>query len=86
MEFIDNSKPSVELRVVRQDDLKEFQCGICLSLLRTPMQCKNGHIFCEDCIKRSLRSRPQCPTCRCSMEAKDLSRVLVVDRMLAYVC
>eukprot|EP01127_Copromyxa_protea_P011668 TRINITY_DN2956_c0_g1_i1.p1 TRINITY_DN2956_c0_g1~~TRINITY_DN2956_c0_g1_i1.p1 ORF type:complete len:411 (+),score=39.48 TRINITY_DN2956_c0_g1_i1:60-1235(+) len=63
--------------------MKEFQCGICLSLLRTPMQCKNGHIFCEECIKCSLRSRSVCPTCRCSLEEKDLSRVLVVDRMLA---
>ncbi|XP_063395232.1 E3 ubiquitin-protein ligase RNF4-like [Cydia fagiglandana] len=29
-----------------------------------------GHVFCLECLKRALKSKPQCPTCRTSLRGK----------------
>jgi hypothetical protein len=76
-----NSIP-LELRIVDQDAAKELQCGICLQLLNNPRQCKNGHLFCMDCISQSLEKNRECPQCRCPLRIEELARSLFVERHL----
>lgn len=55
-----------DVLIVDQEAAKELQCGICLQLVRVPRQCKNGHLFCMECIAQSLeRKSYECPVCRC---------------------
>ncbi|KAN0026419.1 hypothetical protein ACTFIV_007403 [Dictyostelium citrinum] len=69
--------------VVDQDNIKEIQCGICLQILVTPRQCKNGHLYCLGCIQQSLKkNRHECPQCRCSLDLDKLSRSLFLEKHL----
>eukprot|EP01126_Amoeba_proteus_P038706 TRINITY_DN4047_c0_g3_i7.p1 TRINITY_DN4047_c0_g3~~TRINITY_DN4047_c0_g3_i7.p1 ORF type:complete len:383 (+),score=65.93 TRINITY_DN4047_c0_g3_i7:58-1206(+) len=76
-------QPPLELRFVVEEELKEHLCAICLSLLRSPLQCRNGHLFCEECILNSLIQNPTCPQCRCTTKPEELSRGLFVEKRLA---
>lgn len=42
-----------------------YQCSICLQNIngRKPTVTKCGHLFCGDCIRRSINTRKQCPNC-----------------------
>ncbi|XP_074639349.1 TNF receptor-associated factor 6-like [Acropora palmata] len=43
---------------------KNLECGICLCALRDPVETPCRHIYCEDCILRSIRNvGPECPLC-----------------------
>ena len=43
---------------------ENLHCGICLNVLRNPMQCvRNEHFFCNQCITRFLRQAQRCPNC-----------------------
>ena len=50
------------LFVAPPDD--KFSCAICTGVLRKPVQCTNGHVFCDVCIGDWLKKKPECPTCR----------------------
>jgi len=84
------SRPiATDLLIVDQESAKELQCGICLQLLEKPRQCKNGHLFCFDCITRSLEKNNECPLCRCLLRTEELSRSLFVEkhiRLLRVYC
>jgi len=58
------------------DDLDEFcTCKLCLGVLNKPVQCKQGHIYCESCFHRWLRTnKKSCPTCKEKITMKALSR------------
>ena len=49
---------------VPQDD---FICAICTHVFKDPVQCKNEHVFCEDCLNRCLTDKPVCPVCQCAL-------------------
>eukprot|EP01097_Dermamoeba_algensis_P004985 TRINITY_DN3177_c0_g1_i4.p1 TRINITY_DN3177_c0_g1~~TRINITY_DN3177_c0_g1_i4.p1 ORF type:complete len:424 (-),score=38.54 TRINITY_DN3177_c0_g1_i4:93-1364(-) len=72
----------IENFIVDQDLAKELQCGICLQLLKAPRQCKNGHLFCLDCILKCLEKRSECPHCRTELQESDLARSLFVEKHL----
>eukprot|EP01128_Nolandella_sp_AFSM9_P006102 TRINITY_DN3069_c1_g4_i3.p1 TRINITY_DN3069_c1_g4~~TRINITY_DN3069_c1_g4_i3.p1 ORF type:complete len:440 (-),score=56.91 TRINITY_DN3069_c1_g4_i3:45-1364(-) len=77
--------PPVELLVVDPTSVKNMglECAICLSILTDPMQCTNGHLFCQACITRSIESSAHCPACRCRINLRNLSRGLIVEKLLA---
>jgi hypothetical protein len=59
---------------------KHLICMICLDVLNDPHQCKNHveHLFCNFCIKKSVRNyncKKQCPACREKLCLKDLKQV-----------
>jgi hypothetical protein len=59
---------------------KHLICMICLEVLNDPQQCKNHieHVFCNICIKKSLRNyncKKKCPACREKLYLKDLKEV-----------
>ena len=56
----------------RPADDSIFDCTICLSLpASTVVQCRNGHLFCSDCLETHCSSgssnRSRCPTCRVAL-------------------
>lgn len=42
----------------------EFDCKLCCSLLYKPVTTPCGHTFCDECLRRSLDFRVDCPCCR----------------------
>eukprot|EP01132_Coremiostelium_polycephalum_P010786 gene10786-13207_t len=72
----------LELLIVDQDMAKELQCAICLQILNSPRQCKNGHLFCHECIFMSMKKSSECPQCRCLLSYETLSRSIFVEKHL----
>ncbi|CAF1478208.1 unnamed protein product [Rotaria magnacalcarata] len=67
------SKPSVtclctlfDCRYLRARDL---ECSICVNLLWFPVTTPCGHVFCRECLIRSIdNTQVQCPMCKSSLE------------------
>ncbi len=57
--------------------LADFECPICIRVLRDPKQCKNGHVFCCRCIQQSLLKNDKCPLCNCFMDSDNFISVCV---------
>lgn len=64
----ENSNEPVTKKSIRN---KAFTCSICLEQLeeinklgQTILSTSCGHVFCEHCLKKSLRRNRFCPTCR----------------------
>eukprot|EP01116_Phalansterium_solitarium_P003360 TRINITY_DN14178_c0_g1_i1.p1 TRINITY_DN14178_c0_g1~~TRINITY_DN14178_c0_g1_i1.p1 ORF type:complete len:464 (-),score=143.66 TRINITY_DN14178_c0_g1_i1:534-1814(-) len=72
----------LETLIVEKDLSKELICGICLQILTSPKQCKNGHLFCQSCILMHIEKTPECPSCRCELKEATLARSLFVERHL----
>jgi len=50
-----------------------LRCAICGDIFALPVSVKTcAHAFCSDCIRRALRSRETCPSCRESARESDL--------------
>lgn len=52
---------------------EHFICGICLDVLDEPFNTPCGHVFCRDCIFKSLETNNFCPLDRKLLEKKHLS-------------
>lgn len=76
------SYPPIEDRIVDEEQGREIICGICCELLNNPMQCGNGHLFCQECIVRALELTNKCPTCRCKLTEDTLSSNLFVKQFI----
>ncbi|KAK7378026.1 hypothetical protein VNO80_03462 [Phaseolus coccineus] len=51
---------------------EDFECPICLSSPMDIVITRCAHIFCRDCILRSLETRSRCPLCRRQLSESDL--------------
>ena len=62
--------------------LTHYECCICLNLLRNPVQCNEGHLFCFQCIKVSKQVK--CPECRTqlTLPIENLSKNLFVKKQI----
>jgi hypothetical protein len=77
-----SDEPPLELLIVDQQKAKDLQCCICFNILSTPRQCRNGHLFCFQCVRQCLEQNPHCPQCRCDLTLDQLSRPLFVEKYL----
>lgn len=59
---------------------EHFICGLCAEVMRTPVQCPQGHTFCRECFHSALRMKNQCPI-RCSEQRLEPS-MLVINRIV----
>ena len=50
------------------NSLEDTSCSLCLETISRPTITNCLHIFCHDCIKRSLEFRKNCPMCRCTLQ------------------
>lgn len=62
---------------------ENLKCSICLCILKSPRQCVNGHIFCNICVTRALRTNKTCPICKVGMVFDfSCSRNLYVENVI----
>lgn len=54
-----------------------FNCPICMGPLVEEMSTRCGHIFCNNCIRSSIKFQSKCPTCRKRVTVKELRRVFL---------
>eukprot|EP01033_Poteriospumella_lacustris_P016766 gene16766-11996_t len=47
---------------------EEFACCICLNLMYEPTSLACGHSGCLSCMKRAVRTKPQCPVCKARVQ------------------
>lgn len=66
--------------VERSDDLC---CGLCLDVLKDPLQCKNGHMYCASCIKNAFKFQLKCPTCSVATSLQEMSECLYVKNKIS---
>ncbi|XP_073013538.1 uncharacterized protein [Typha latifolia] len=52
-----------------------FSCPVCLNQLDEPCSTICGHIFCQSCIKASIKAQKKCPTCRRKLNKNNFHRV-----------
>ncbi|XP_073840756.1 uncharacterized protein [Musca autumnalis] len=54
-------------------------CPICLEscIKERPTSTRCGHVFCEKCIKQSVRLQANCPICKMKINDSDLIRIYV---------
>jgi Lon protease-like protein len=49
--------------------VRDFECSICVNLLWFPVTTPCGHVFCQECLIRSIdNTQAQCPMCKNSLE------------------
>ena len=69
----------------RPPEESDYDCAICLSPPDHQVhQCRNGHLFCAECLEECLSraSQAKCPTCRVALPREPI-RNLVAERALA---
>eukprot|EP00961_Rhodomonas_salina_P137613 1851390-Rhodomonas_salina.1 len=59
-----------------------FLCGICLSVMSRPHQCKKGHVFCLRCISQWLEREQTCPIDREPLLESDLSNNRTLQELI----
>lgn len=45
-------------------EMENLSCVICTEILINPVTLNCGHSFCRHCVKRALKTKPVCPSCR----------------------
>ncbi|XP_041423794.1 E3 ubiquitin-protein ligase RNF125 isoform X2 [Xenopus laevis] len=59
-----------------------FDCAVCLEVLNRPMRTRCGHVFCQTCIKASLRNNTYtCPYCRTHLSSEGTLAVDIMKKM-----
>jgi len=61
---------------------QELRCVICLLTLESPHSCKEGHLFCLECIKKWLYEKEICPCCKSILIKDFLNKSLLANSML----
>ena len=62
---------------------ERFHCPICFQVLKDPVMCKNQHSYCSPCIKKYLKDKASCPTCRVPLSVDTLSDARIVRDYLS---
>ncbi|KAG1330891.1 E3 ubiquitin-protein ligase RNF4 [Cocos nucifera] len=52
-----------------------FTCPVCMNPLVEASSTICGHIFCDSCIKASIKAQKKCPTCRRKLTMNNFHRV-----------
>ncbi|XP_008802237.1 E3 ubiquitin-protein ligase BRE1-like [Phoenix dactylifera] len=52
-----------------------FTCPVCMNPLVEASSTICGHIFCDSCIKASIKTQKKCPTCRRKLTMNNFHRV-----------
>jgi hypothetical protein len=61
----------------------QFECPICLNIMKDPVQCPRGHTFCRHCISKHLEVQAKrCPTCREVMTKDRLVPSRIIESLI----
>ncbi|KAM5157347.1 E3 ubiquitin-protein ligase RNF125 [Mantella aurantiaca] len=67
---------------VLDDPNPSYDCAVCLEVLNRPMRTRCGHVFCQTCIKASLRNNSYaCPYCRTHLPSEGTLAVDIIKKM-----
>ncbi|KAG8570951.1 hypothetical protein GDO81_011482 [Engystomops pustulosus] len=59
-----------------------YDCAVCLEVLNRPTRTRCGHVFCQSCIKASLRNNAYaCPYCRTHLSSEGTLAVDIMKKM-----
>jgi len=61
------------------ESIEDTTCCLCLETITRPTITDCLHIFCHDCIKKSLEFKNACPMCRNRIDAKKLKEIKSCD-------
>jgi len=79
-----NNQNNESLQLINQNNDKEshfksinnnedsFECSICLDNITERKWLKCAHVFCKKCIDTWIEHNKTCPTCRCSIDTRDI--------------
>jgi len=67
------------------DEVASVTCAICLDICSYPASCRNGHLYCTECLRAHLEvsANSTCPTCRVLIQRNDDGESYGVRNMLA---
>ncbi|KAM9994015.1 hypothetical protein ACTFIZ_011970 [Dictyostelium cf. discoideum] len=81
-----NSKFTISDFLLNKESLQKknkYSCPICFEYFykKSIYQCKFGHVACQECWEKSLKSKKECMICRSKVNStNDLSRCLVIEQ------
>lgn len=61
---------------------ENFSCPLCFNIINDGKQCPNGHSFCDQCIRRAVSKRPECPMCNIQLTEDRFSRSLFIQNRI----
>ena len=63
--------------------LEETTCCLCLEILDRPTITNCQHIFCHDCIKKSMEFKNKCPMCRSTLIEDQFKEIKQVEEPIS---
>ncbi|XP_053570977.1 E3 ubiquitin-protein ligase RNF125 [Bombina bombina] len=77
-----SNESSRESNSQAKDTNISFDCAVCLEVLNRPTRTRCGHVFCQTCIKASLRNNAYaCPYCRSHLSSEGTPASDIVKKM-----
>jgi Lon protease-like protein len=73
---------TARLLAVKQQELQDAECTLCLKLLYEPVTTPCGHTFCSPCLARSYDHANKCPMCRTVLHVGQLPVSIVLKNIL----
>lgn len=61
---------------------RELKCPICLSLLKKTASLTCNHVFCNECILKSMKSGPGCPVCKVPFARREIRLAPHMDTLV----
>ena len=65
-------------------EIEDFECTICLGIIKNAMRSPCGHIFCSVCITKHLTNQNNCPVCRDKLEIGKCWKNPEIDNRIKY--
>lgn len=62
---------------------RELKCPICLSLLKKAASLTCNHVFCNECILKSMKSGPGCPVCKVPFARREIRLAPHMDSLVS---
>ena len=61
---------------------RDLDCPLCFQVFVDPVQCKDGHIFCRDCLFLALKKKQECPICKTKLTTTTICANLYVKNAI----
>ncbi|GAV76413.1 BRCT domain-containing protein/zf-HC5HC2H domain-containing protein/zf-C3HC4_2 domain-containing protein [Cephalotus follicularis] len=62
---------------------RELKCPICLSLLNSAVSLTCNHVFCNECILKSMKSDSTCPVCKVPYRPREVRAAPHMDNLVS---